>query len=80
MKFSIILPSFNNLDYLKLCLDSIKKNSKFDHEIIVHVNIGDDGTKEFLNKNSSFLYIFIVKFFYLFFIYFLTPLMQRKIL
>ena len=50
--FSVIIPSLNNLDYLKLCLDSIKKNSKFDHEIIVHVNIGDDGTKEFLNKNN----------------------------
>ena len=50
--FSVIIPSLNNLDYLKLCLDSIKKNSKFNHEIIVHVNIGADGTKEFLNKNN----------------------------
>ena len=41
--FSII-PTFNNLDYLKLCLDSIKKNSEYNHEIIVHVNDGSDGT------------------------------------
>ena len=26
MKFSIILPSWNNLNYLKICIDSIKKN------------------------------------------------------
>ena len=42
--FSIIIPTFNNLEYLKLCLKSIQKNSKFDHEIIVHINEGNDGT------------------------------------
>ena len=42
--FSIIIPTFNNLDYLKLCIKSIKKNSKFDHEIIVFINEGIDGT------------------------------------
>jgi glycosyltransferase involved in cell wall biosynthesis len=36
--FSIIIPTFNNLDYLKMCISSIKKNSKFKHQIIVHVN------------------------------------------
>ena len=42
--FSIIIPTLNNLKYLKLCLSSIKKNSKFDNEIIVHVS--EDKTKE----------------------------------
>ena len=32
--FSIIIPTFNNLEYLKLCIQSIKKNSKFNHEIM----------------------------------------------
>ena len=50
--FSIIVPTFNNLDYLKLCLDSIKKNSSYDHEIIIHINEGKDGTKDFLNKTN----------------------------
>jgi glycosyltransferase involved in cell wall biosynthesis len=50
--FSIVIPSLNNLKYLKLCLNSIKKNSEFDHEIIVHVNKGTDGTKEYLKKNN----------------------------
>ena len=55
--FSVIIPSFNNLNYLKLCLNSIEKNSSFDHEIIIHVNEGKDGTKDFLeNKNYIFTY------------------------
>jgi len=44
MKFSILIPSWNNLPFLKLCIDSIRKNSAADHEIIVHVNDGSDGT------------------------------------
>ena len=50
--FSIIIPTLNNLNYLKLCIRSIKKNSTFDHEIIIHVNVGDDGTTEFLKSNN----------------------------
>ena len=48
--FSILIPTFNNVKYLELCINSVKKNSKYDHQIIVHVNIGDDGTIEYLNK------------------------------
>ena len=48
--FSIIIPTFNNLQYLKLCIDSLKKNSKYNHEIILHVNNGNDGTLEFIKK------------------------------
>ncbi|MDC3106460.1 glycosyltransferase [Candidatus Pelagibacter sp.] len=50
--FSIIIPTLNNLKYLKVCLNSLKKNSKYDHEIIPHVNIGNDGTLDFLRKNN----------------------------
>ncbi len=50
--FSIIIPTFNNVKYLKLCIDSIKKNSTFNHEIIAHVNLGEDGTKEYLDKEN----------------------------
>ena len=48
--FSILIPSFNNVKYLELCINSIKKNSKYAHQIIVHINIGDDGTIEYLDK------------------------------
>ena len=47
--FSVIIPTFNNIKYLKLCLNSLKKNSNFDHEIIIHINEGKDGTLKFLN-------------------------------
>ena len=50
--FSIIIPTFNNLDYLKLCIKSIKQNSKCTHQIIPHGNIGEDGTCEFLRKET----------------------------
>ena len=50
--FSIIIPTLNNLKYLKLCIKSIKKNSKYDHEIIPHVNIGNDGTLDYLKENK----------------------------
>ena len=50
--FSIIIPTFNNIKYLKLCIESIKKNSTFNHEIIAHVNLGEDGTKEYLDKEN----------------------------
>ena len=55
--FSILIPTFNNVKYLELCINSIKKNSKYNHQIIIHVNIGDDGTKEYLNKiNIEYTY------------------------
>ena len=49
--FTIVIPTLNNLKYLKLCINSIKKNSRFENEIIPHVNIGDDGTCDYLKKN-----------------------------
>ena len=55
--FSVIIPTFNNIHLLKLCLNSLEKNSKFDHEIIIHVNDGTDGTLDFLKKeNYKFTY------------------------
>jgi glycosyltransferase involved in cell wall biosynthesis len=50
--FSILIPTFNNLNYLKFCINSIKKNSKYTHQIIPHVNIGDDGTTDYLQKEK----------------------------
>jgi glycosyltransferase involved in cell wall biosynthesis len=50
--FSIIIPTFNNLDYLKICINSIKNNSKFTHELIFHVNEGSDGTLKFIQENK----------------------------
>ena len=49
MRFSIIIPTYNNCDYLKLCIDSIRKNSSYDHQIIVHINGIDKETLNFIN-------------------------------
>ena len=46
--FSIIIPTFNNLPYLMFCISSIKKNSHFKHEIIIHINEGSDHTEKYL--------------------------------
>ena len=50
--FSILIPSYNNLNYLKLCIESLEKNSKFEHQIIIHVNEGSDGTLDYVQKNN----------------------------
>lgn len=50
--FSILIPSWNNLKYLQLCIESIKKNSVFQHQIIVHLNDGSDGSLEWIMKNG----------------------------
>lgn len=50
--FSILIPTWNNLPYLKLCIESIRRYSAFDHEIIVHVNEGADGTLEWLRAEG----------------------------
>ena len=49
---SIIIPTFNNLDYLKLVIESIKKNSVLHNEIILHINEGTDGTLDYVKKNN----------------------------
>ena len=50
--FSIIIPTLNNLNYLKLCIKSIKKNSNFKHEVIVHVNESSKSTIDFLQSEK----------------------------
>jgi len=48
--FSILIPSYNNLEYLKTCIDSLKKNSEYTHQIIVHINEGTDGSLEYVKE------------------------------
>lgn len=53
--FSILIPTWNNLDFLKLCVDSILRNSTYQHEILIHVNDGSDGTLEWV-RSQGFKY------------------------
>lgn len=50
--FSILIPTWNNLDFLKLCIDSIRKNSTYEHEILIHVNDGSDGTLQWVQQQG----------------------------
>ncbi len=50
--FSIFIPTWNNLEMLKLCIESIEKNSAVKHEILIHVNDGSDGTLEWVKEKG----------------------------
>lgn len=50
--FSILLPTWNNLPLLQLCVQSIRAHSAFDHQIIVHVNDGSDGTLDWVRQQG----------------------------
>lgn len=56
-KFSILIPTWNNYPFLKCCIESIEKNSYFSHQLIVHVNEGNDETLAYLQQqNISYTY------------------------
>ena len=54
--FSILIPSWNNLPYLQLCIESIRKYSSHTHQILVHVNEGADGTLAWLQLQTDIGY------------------------
>ncbi|MBP9151810.1 MAG: glycosyltransferase [Flavobacteriales bacterium] len=57
MQFSILIPTWNNLDFLKCCVASIRKNSITEHEILVYVNEGVDGSADWCEQeNIKFIY------------------------
>lgn len=56
--FCVLIPSWNNLDYLKNCIRSIQKNSQLSIQIIVVVNEGRDKTKDWLDTQNSIDYIY----------------------
>ena len=55
MEFSIIIPTYKNYNYCKLTIDSIKKNSSFAHEIIVHLNGIDETTENYLKNEKIYI-------------------------
>jgi glycosyltransferase involved in cell wall biosynthesis len=56
-RFSILIPTWNNLEYLKFCINSLRKNSRFTNQIIVFVNEGKDGTAEWLAEQKDIDFI-----------------------
>ena len=49
---SILIPTWNNLPYLRLAVDSLRRHSSVPHEILVHVNDGDDGTLHWVREQG----------------------------
>jgi len=47
---TIAVPSWNSLEYLKILVASIKKNTKVPYEILIHNNGSNDGTYEWLKS------------------------------
>ena len=55
--FTIIIPTWNNLKYLELCVNSIRKNSAYQHQIVIAINEGVDGTLQWVeNQGLDYIY------------------------
>ena len=56
--FSILIPTLNNFKYLKLSIESIKKTSSLNNELLVHVNEDQENvSRNYLKSmNISFTY------------------------
>lgn len=48
--FSILIPSWRNFEHLRLLIESIRKNSTYTHQICVHLNEGDDQSKNLMEN------------------------------
>ena len=51
--FSILIPSWNNLPFLQLCIRSIREHSVVPFELIVHLNEGKDGSLEWVRDQQD---------------------------
>ena len=49
---SVVIPTWNNLTYLKLCVASLRRHSAYPHELLVHVNDGQDGTLAYVQAEG----------------------------
>ncbi|MEY4725619.1 MAG: hypothetical protein RLZ36_246 [Pseudomonadota bacterium] len=50
--FSIVIPTWNNLSYIKLLVESLRKYSKYNHQILIHVNDGSDGSLDWVRAEG----------------------------
>jgi GT2 family glycosyltransferase len=50
--FSIVIPTWNNLPYVQLCVQSLRQHSTHAHQIILHVNDGSDGTRAWAEREG----------------------------
>ncbi|MEI6266699.1 MAG: glycosyltransferase family 2 protein [bacterium] len=58
MKYSIVIPNFNNVALIKKCLEAIRKNTKgLDHEVIVVDDCSSDDSRKFLSSQKDIVYL-----------------------
>lgn len=50
--FAIVIPTWNNLPFLRLCVEAIRRHSDCAHQIVLHVNEGSDGTAEWARREG----------------------------
>lgn len=58
INFTILIPSWNNLELLQNCLESLHSNSALSHQIIIIVNEGADGTLAWVQNQQNLDYIY----------------------
>ncbi len=52
-RFSVIIPTYNRCSFLKVCVESLRKNSYFPLEIIMVADPCSDGTMEYLEQERD---------------------------
>lgn len=55
---TVLIPTWNNLKILQLCLKAVKVHSHFDLQIIVIVNEGKDDTRNWLDTQEDIDYVY----------------------
>jgi glycosyltransferase involved in cell wall biosynthesis len=55
---TLLIPTWNNLDYLKLCIDSLRRHSSLPLQFVVHVNEGVDGTLDWVDGQQDIDYTY----------------------
>lgn len=50
--FTVMIPTWNNLPMLRLCLDSLERNSGLPFEVVLHINQGSDGTLDWARERG----------------------------
>ena len=50
--YSLLVPTWNNLPYLQLFVQSLRRHSAREHQLLVHANEGSDGTRDWLRAEG----------------------------
>ncbi|OHX68615.1 family 2 glycosyl transferase [Flammeovirga pacifica] len=59
--FSVLIPTWNNINYLKLCIEGLKKNSTTNLQLIIIINEGEDGTLKWVMEQEELNYVYSPK-------------------